>query len=289
MRQEANARGNLETAQANAIPSSTASENALRTASANETNVRAGTLDPLAQASIQASGAGARESGARAGLYGTESGIQALGFTNVFGDANTGYSTNPGGPAASSTGGDTLHPATAALMHHIMTGGGNVNGQQLGAGSFGPAGSGIQLLGGQGGGGQLPGAGSLGDGFADPKQPGFYAKGTPMVPGKAPAKGDTDTVPAMLTPGEAVLNTHAAELMGRDKIAKANAVGNAMKKGGMSPQKLAKGTAKVAGKPPPKGLAQALAAMQTLQGGAQPGALPGAPSPMGVAPGMGMR
>jgi len=45
----------------------------------------------------------------------------------------------------------------------------------------------------------------------------------------------------------------------------------------------------VAGKPPPKGLAQALAAMQTLQGGAQPGALPGAPSPMGVAPGMGMR
>lgn len=37
--------------------------------------------------------------------------------------------------------------------------------------------------------------------------------------------GKTDTVPAMLTPGEAVLNKGAAELVGRDNIRRANAMG----------------------------------------------------------------
>lgn len=49
------------------------------------------------------------------------------------------------------------------------------------------------------------------------------ASGANRVPGQG--NGRTDTVPAMLAPGEAVLNRGAAENVGRDKIAKANAVG----------------------------------------------------------------
>ena len=51
----------------------------------------------------------------------------------------------------------------------------------------------------------------------------------PQAPAK-PVKGmvphGTDTVPAMLTPDEAVLNKHGADIIGRDKIAAANAIGN---------------------------------------------------------------
>lgn len=50
-------------------------------------------------------------------------------------------------------------------------------------------------------------------------------RGTARVPGK----GSGDKVPAMLEPGEAVLNKHAAGMIGRDKIAKANAKGNAQR------------------------------------------------------------
>ena len=49
------------------------------------------------------------------------------------------------------------------------------------------------------------------------------ASGADRVPGQG--DGRADTVPAMLAPGEAVLNRGAAENVGRDKIAKANAVG----------------------------------------------------------------
>lgn len=47
-------------------------------------------------------------------------------------------------------------------------------------------------------------------------------RGTARVPGK----GSGDKVPAMLEPGEAILNKHAAGMIGRDKIAKANTKGN---------------------------------------------------------------
>jgi hypothetical protein len=50
-----------------------------------------------------------------------------------------------------------------------------------------------------------------------------FAKGTARVPGKG--SGKVDTVPAVLAPGEAVLNKAAAEKMGRGTIAKANAAG----------------------------------------------------------------
>jgi hypothetical protein len=45
-----------------------------------------------------------------------------------------------------------------------------------------------------------------------------YARGTPMVP------GSPDTVPAMLTPGEAVLTPRAAQHFGRGNIAALNAM-----------------------------------------------------------------
>ena len=47
-----------------------------------------------------------------------------------------------------------------------------------------------------------------------------YARGTPMVPNF----GTPDTVPAMLTPGEAVLTPRAAQHLGRGNIASLNAM-----------------------------------------------------------------
>ncbi len=45
---------------------------------------------------------------------------------------------------------------------------------------------------------------------------------------KSYKRGSTDVIPAMLSPHEAVLNRRAADLLGRDKIKKLNAKGNAM-------------------------------------------------------------
>ncbi|MDR3427799.1 hypothetical protein [Silvimonas sp.] len=50
-----------------------------------------------------------------------------------------------------------------------------------------------------------------------------YAKGTAKVPGKG--KPNKDTVPAMLAPGEAVLNQGAADHVGRNLIDVLNAIG----------------------------------------------------------------
>lgn len=50
-----------------------------------------------------------------------------------------------------------------------------------------------------------------------------YSEGTSKVPGKG--SGKTDTQPAMLAPGEAVLNRGAAEHLGRDTISLLNAIG----------------------------------------------------------------
>lgn len=57
-------------------------------------------------------------------------------------------------------------------------------------------------------------------GFLDERQ--GYMRGTARVPGT----GTGDKVPAMLEPGEAVLNKQAAGMIGRDKIAAANKKGN---------------------------------------------------------------
>lgn len=54
---------------------------------------------------------------------------------------------------------------------------------------------------------------------------GKYKRGIARVPGK----GSGDKIMAMLEPGEAVVNRKAAGMIGRDKIAKANAKGNQMR------------------------------------------------------------
>lgn len=72
---------------------------------------------------------------------------------------------------------------------------------------------------------QLRPSGDLGtDGPGLPERQ-RYAKGTAKVPGKGSAK--VDTVPAMLAPGEAVLNKPAAQHMGRGLIAALNQMGAA--------------------------------------------------------------
>lgn len=60
--------------------------------------------------------------------------------------------------------------------------------------------------------------------------------------------GSTDSVPAMLTPHEAVLNTGAAKIMGRKNIDKLNARG---RKGGRKGKGYADGTSDVEDDNPP--------------------------------------
>lgn len=72
---------------------------------------------------------------------------------------------------------------------------------------------------------QLRPSGDLGtDGPGLPERQ-RYAKGTAKVPGKG--SGKVDTIPAMLAPGEAVLNKPAAQHMGRGLIAALNQMGAA--------------------------------------------------------------
>lgn len=54
-----------------------------------------------------------------------------------------------------------------------------------------------------------------------------YRSGATKLPGRTDPKRPKDTIPAELSPGEAVLNAPAASKLGRDRIAKLNAEGNA--------------------------------------------------------------
>jgi hypothetical protein len=125
-----------------------------------------------------------------------------------------------------------------------------------------------------------------------------HAKGIAKIPGKG--DGTVDKVPAMLAPGEAVLNAGAAEHFGRHNIAALNAVGQAKMQAGKGappptkaapakPQTFAGGTHMVGhGKSAktPKidpGVIQALMSMGQGGGGAPP--MGGAPM-MPQAPGM---
>jgi hypothetical protein len=63
-------------------------------------------------------------------------------------------------------------------------------------------------------------------------EPVYYEPlGMPLKRGitRVPGKGSGDKVPAMLEPGEAILNKKAAGMIGRDKIAAANKKGNQMR------------------------------------------------------------
>lgn len=51
--------------------------------------------------------------------------------------------------------------------------------------------------------------------------------GVTRIPGHTDPKRPKDTVPAVFSPDEAVLNAPAAKMLGRDKIKALNAAGNA--------------------------------------------------------------
>ena len=190
-RQEATNRGNLENAQAGAITGALGTENALRTAQANETNTRASTLQPLAQSTIASTQAGIGETQARTGLYGTEARVQAHNAFDPFPDLINGHIYDSLSGLNRTQSGQTS-----------LTGGGGS--------SYG--GSGILNV------GNLP-AGAI----SPDNKIQLNSAGTERVPGKG--TGKVDTVPAMLAPGEAVLNKGAAEHMGRDNIKQLNQVG----------------------------------------------------------------
>lgn len=70
--EEASARAGLESAQGQSIAAKTPFENALTAAQANQTNETAKTVQPLANASITGTLAGATEAGARSNLFGAQ-------------------------------------------------------------------------------------------------------------------------------------------------------------------------------------------------------------------------
>jgi hypothetical protein len=88
--------------------------------------------------------------------------------------------------------------------------------------------------------------------FGDSSVRVHYARGEQDVPGEG--DGSLDTVPAMLAPGEAVLNKGAAEHVGRGLIAQLNDLGAAkMAAAGAPPQGMAKGHGMPKGKSGGKG------------------------------------
>jgi hypothetical protein len=190
-KQEATNRGNLENAQAGAITGALGTENALRTAQANETNTRASTLQPLAQSSIASTQAGIGETQARTGLYGTEARVQTHNAFDPFPDLINGH------------------------IYDSLSG---LNRTQSGQTSL-TGGGGYSYVG-----RSILDVGNLPAGAISPNNKiQLNSAGTERVPGKG--TGKVDTVPAMLAPGEAVLNKGAAEHMGRDNIKQLNQVG----------------------------------------------------------------
>lgn len=266
--QEATARSGLFGAQATGVLSALPSENALRAAQANHTNQQAAQVAPLAQSTIAQGAAQIGETQARGGLLGaqtrgvdisnsgvSDSVLRALHSSFV----GSGLFGGGGGPASSGANTQTsvLNAAPTILPSMQPMPWSSLTGDQTG------------------------------------ENPYSFSAGTTQVPGKGPST--VDTVPAMLAPKEAVLNEHAANLIGRDKIAAANAFGNMISQamGGASAapgkgmataktdktQALAKGSHRVApGKSAktPKLDAKGLATvMQMMQGmGGQP-AMPG--------------
>lgn len=133
LQQDSSARSNLERAQADAIPSTTASENALRGAQAYQTTQQGNQVAPLAQSQIGEAAARSGAYDAQGRLAGVEAGVQGLELRRS-GDALGGYL---GGQLydqllANRAGG----VSSPNLPFSAPTGGGTVNGTALPAGAF---------------------------------------------------------------------------------------------------------------------------------------------------------
>ena len=164
MRQETQARANLENTQAGVLPSTAASEARLRAAQAALTGQQAGQVAPLAQSQIAQAQAGIGQTQAQTGLIGAQ------------------------------------------------TRGQNIRNQSPSDAYFGNMYDQLRA-------GREPG---YARGTSDVQH---YDQGATHVPGQG--DGTVDKVPAVLAPGEAVLNKAAAEHVGRGTITALNAMGAA--------------------------------------------------------------
>lgn len=262
LQQEATDRGALQQAQAEQISASTPFENALRAAQTRQTSETAKTIAPLAQAAQAATYAGIGETQARTGLTGAQTGLVGaqtrdinadLGSLGVLGaryymdqlqrmgttfkpGAATGTqnqtsvldrSSSLGAPTATPGVPVSPPPASKITMGQGQAGyyddnGNYVLGLAKGTSKVMPAKSPGKAAGGKVMVGPPPGAmmGGIGLGAAL-----AAAMGANKVPGKG--SGKVDQVPAVLAPGEAVVNKAGIKHIpgGRKTIAKANAKG----------------------------------------------------------------
>lgn len=199
----ARANANLTNTQAGLMPGQVASENALRGAQTFSTNESAKTIAPLAQSTMAKTSADIWEGQQRGSLYGAQATNQSL-MNGAIGDDVAGWlhgqmMGNRGGlpsglfnPTPRPDGGVTV-PAFAKGTAMVPAPSANF----MAAQGTPAGGKGLKMFVAAGGRTRVPGQGS----------------------------GKVDTVPAMLAPGEAVLNKGAAEHVGRGKIVKLNKIG----------------------------------------------------------------
>lgn len=272
-RQKAGSEANLQNAQAAGITGALGSENALRTAQANETNQRAGTVNPLAQAQIGLSGAQAT------GILGSLGSENALRGAQTYETQQRGATLQPLANSSIASNAANINEANARsnllntqssvagqqtqpydpfhlrVFYNVLQGKNNgnildytpgddeqqVQGHAKGTAMVKPS---KPMKGGKGGMpqpaglmGALPSLMGMSGGSMTPNPQGApaamgaFKTGVSKVPGHG--SGHVDTVPAMLAPGEAVLNKGAAEHMGRGAIETLNAIG--LHKMGMAP------------------------------------------------------
>jgi hypothetical protein len=171
-------------------------------ASAFKTTQEGGQVAPIAQSEIGLRGAQAGYSGALAKAANAPFDPANLSFEARVKDFNTlGHPYEVPAPAASALG--TSSPINTSTYRSI--------------GDGGPQGSATASVAVQ------PRPQWADDYMQDRQQDAGYSSGTSHVPGQG--DGTVDTVPAMLAPGEAVLNKGAAEHMGRGMIAAVNKIG----------------------------------------------------------------
>ncbi len=211
----ARAQANLSNANAGEVAANASSQRAQQAAQTGETKARTSTIEPLAQSTIGLQGRQGSyfdNTGSAALMHGNAAMIGANSQSDLVHqgqipqynaetrglDANTNFLDTNSGIGVGTTPGGGLTPQfhagsadvypTDAELHALH--------QHLCMGGE------VHAMGGMS---QVPG------------------QATPAAQVGTQA---SDQVPAMLAPGEAVLNSHAADIIGRDKIAAANAIGN---------------------------------------------------------------
>jgi hypothetical protein len=313
--QEARAQTALVNAKTGLLPDESAANVALTQSQAAHTAATTKTVAPLAQAQIGQANAGIAETSARTGLLGAQTSQtqqatdymldpnREIGYNNAYqyGLLRGDFGDTPGGHSAAYGsgvgGGGVTYKATSPSPSFPATRPAMPPG---GLSSYRPNG----------------GSSPFSLSSSSPILPGYafaqgHNEGTEEVmeasagASKVPGQGDgtVDTVAAKLAPGEAVLNKHAAEMLGRGMIKTLNDVGlakRAMEEGAADPSKGSnpqegynKGTAKVPAKAPAKPAAKAAGKPKGKMPAVPPAVLAAllqhasTPQPAGPAPGGG--